>query len=125
MANKAEETAPAASTPPTENVVVAPSPRRGAVAAVIAGGIVAGLALFGGGLATGIALPDGAGHGPHFASQQFDSQRDGRDGEHHGDGGPIGQRPGGPGAGQQGPGQLGPGQLGPGQQGQGQQGQGQ
>jgi hypothetical protein len=122
MANKVEETAPAAPVHSTENVVVAPPTRRGPVAAVIAGGIVAGLALFGGGLATGIALPDGNGHGPHVAGQQLDAQRDARDGQRDGEGGPTGPRPGGPGVGQQGPGQQGQGQQGQGPQGPGQQG---
>jgi translation initiation factor IF-2 len=134
MAKKTEETAPAATTVEPEKAAVAPATRRGPIAAIIAGGIVAGLALFGGGVATGVALPDGNAHGPEFASQQFDGpQRDGdRDGQRDGqragqrDGlgsngqgpngqgpsGQNGQRPGAPGA-QNGQGPVQPGAVAP------------
>jgi hypothetical protein len=125
MAKKTEETAPAATTVEPEKAAVAPATRRGPIAAIIAGGIVAGLALFGGGVATGVALPDGNPHGPEFASQQFDGpqrdgdrdgqrdgQRDGLGGNGRGPSGQNGQRPGAPGA-QNGQGPVQPGAVAP------------
>jgi hypothetical protein len=121
MAKKTEETAPAATTVEPERAAIAPTTRRGPIAAIIAGGIVAGLALFGGGVATGIALPDGNAHGPESASQQLDGQQRGgdRDGQRDGLGssgqgpsGQNGQRPGAPGA-QNGQGTVQPGAVAP------------
>jgi hypothetical protein len=125
MANKTEETAPAATAVEPERAAVAPATRRGPIAAIIAGGIVAGLGLFGGGVATGIALPDGNAHGPEFASQQFDGpqrgddrdgqrdgQRDGLGNNRQGPDGQGGQRPGAPGP-QNGQGPVQPGAVAP------------
>ncbi len=130
---KTEETAPAAESAPAAYAAPATTtalseeagaklPRKGGkLAAIIAGGVVAGVVLFGGGVAAGAALPIGDHHGSSMEAHGPDGALPPLGGDGDTDGGP-GQLRGGPQQG--GPQQGGPQQGGQPQGGQPQGGQG-